>query len=115
MESIGFQSWGELSGQLVVGALIGFLSGYLLRKVSRIVGILVLLAAVVGYYFVWKGFLVIDWGALADRGKTVAEKIAESRPATAVRGMNWKEMLANNLPFSCALVAGGIFGFLKGH
>lgn len=95
--------------QLGFGVVAGFVAGYALKKVGK------LLAVVVGLFFVgvqllaWSGYLTIEWGRVQD----------EVEPLFAAESLNgfWRglvEILTYNVPFAAAFVPGFLLGVRRG-
>ena len=95
--------------QLGFGVVAGFVAGYALKKVGK------LLALVLGLFFIgvqllaWSGYLTIEWGRVQ----------AEVEPLFASESLDafWRNLLAvltYNVPFAAAFVPGFLLGVRRG-
>jgi len=95
--------------QLGFGALAGFVAGYALKKVGK------LMAFVVGLFFVgvqtlaWMGYLSIEW----------AQVQADAEPLLSTGSLQegWQGLLSvltYNVPFAAAFLPGFLLGIRRG-
>lgn len=95
--------------QIGFGAVAGFVAGYALKKVGK------LMAVVVGLFFVgvqflaWAGYLTIEWGRVR----------ADVEPWFAPGSLQeaWQDLvsvLTYNVPFAAAFVPGFVLGVRRG-
>ncbi len=103
------EAYGPVLAQLGFGGVAGWVSGYTLKKVGR------LLALVLGFLFIslqllaYAGYIEIDW----TRIQRDVEPLLE--PDT-LKGFWQKllEVLTYNLPFASGFAVGALLGFKKG-
>ena len=95
--------------QLGFGVVAGFIAGYALKKVGK------LLAVVLGVFFIgvqllaWSGYLTVEWG----RVQADVEPFFETGSLNAF----WSglvTMLTYNVPFAAAFVPGFLLGIRRG-
>jgi len=95
--------------QLGFGAVAGFLAGYALKKVGKV------LAVVLGVLFVtiqllaWSGFISVNWGVVQDQIDPVLQP-------DSLQGA-WQgllRVLTYNIPFAAAFVPAFILGMRRG-
>lgn len=102
-------TWAPWVQQIGFGALAGFVAGYALKKVGKV------LALVLGLFFVglqllaWNGFVTIEWGRVQ----------AEVEPLLETSSLNegWRSLvtvMTYNLPFAAAFVPGFLVGLRRG-
>lgn len=95
--------------QLGFGVVAGFVAGYALKKVGK------LLAIVLGVFFVglqllaWSGYLTVEWGRVQQ----------DVEPLFATESLNafWRSLvsvLTYNVPFAAAFVPGFLLGIRRG-
>ncbi|MEX2501059.1 MAG: FUN14 domain-containing protein [Trueperaceae bacterium] len=95
--------------QVGFGLVAGFVAGYALKKVGKVV------ALVLGLFFIglqlmaWYGFVTIEWGRLQ----------SEVEPLLGAESLNdgWRTLLSvvtYNLPFAAAFVPGFVLGLKRG-
>lgn len=95
--------------QLGFGVVAGFVAGYALKKVGKV------LALVLGLFFIgiqllaWSGYLTIEWGRVQ----------AEVEPLFAAESLDafWRNLVAiltYNVPFAAAFVPGFLLGVRRG-
>lgn len=95
--------------QLGFGVVAGFVAGYALKKVGKV------LAIVAGLFFVgvqllaWSGYLTVEWG----RVQADVEPFLEATSLNAF----WERLLGvltHNAPFAAAFVPGFLLGARRG-
>lgn len=92
---------------LGLGILIGFVLGYLFKKVSKIVILLLAIAVILVVVFGHNDILKIDWLSIKDQSFDVFNNY--------FKGYNEKLMvLLRNIPFAIGFVIGGVVGLKKG-
>ena len=95
--------------QLSFGALAGFVAGYALKKVGKLValalGLLFVALQILAYY----DFVRVDWGELQTR---VEPLFAPESLEAFWQGL--VALLTYNLPFAAAFVPGLILGLRRG-
>jgi uncharacterized membrane protein (Fun14 family) len=96
-----------LFGALGLGGVAGFVTGYALKKMAKVVAIFLGLAFVLIQLLVFKGVLHWDAAAVADQGPAAAEA------ARSAGALLWK-ILLYNIPFGVGFAPGFWLGFKKG-
>jgi uncharacterized membrane protein (Fun14 family) len=102
-------AWLPFLEQIGFGVVAGFVAGFALKKVGK------LLALVLGLFFLglqllaWNGFVTIEWARMQ----------AEVEPLLEASSLNeaWRGLLAMmtyNLPFAAAFVPGFLLGLRRG-
>jgi len=98
-----------LIGQLTFGGLVGFLMGYALKKVGRVLafalGLLLIVLAVLAYV----GYITIDW----ERVQQDVNPLLEEENLSAL----WQkllEVLTASLPTTSGFTVGFLLGLRKG-
>ncbi len=93
----------SLGEQLSFGGILGFATGYTIRKVGKVIMLVVGTEVVILQYFAYRQWLVMDWA-----------KVASDMSPTLSRGFFDKmlEILVYRMPFSVAFT-GGLYAGLK--
>lgn len=95
--------------QLGFGAVAGFVAGYALKKVGKVVAIVLGVLFVTLQLLAWSGFIAVDWGAIQRRVDPLLEGESLQR--------SWSGLLALltfNIPFAAAFVPGFLVGMKRG-
>jgi len=95
--------------QLTFGAVAGFVAGYALKKVGKVMAILLGLLFVALQLLAWSGFVTVDWGVVQRQVDPLLEGDSLER---SWRGL--LAMLTYNLPFAAAFVPALVFGVRRG-
>jgi uncharacterized membrane protein (Fun14 family) len=91
----------------LMGAAIGFVIGYLAKKVSKILIVILLLLVVLVELGLYDGIIQIDWLTY----KPIVEGALQEGKETL---FGFKDYIADNLAFIVSLAIGFILGFGKG-
>ncbi|MFO7546869.1 MAG: FUN14 domain-containing protein [Trueperaceae bacterium] len=95
--------------QIGFGAVAGFVAGYALKKVGKLVALAIGLLFIVIQLLAWWGFLSVDWGVVQ---KTV-DPLLESESLNQA----WRSLvtvLTYNIPFAAAFVPAMVLGIRRG-
>lgn len=95
--------------QLGFGAVAGFIAGYALKKVGKVVAIVLGLLFVALQLLAWSGFISVDWGVIQKQVDPLLEGESLER---SWRGL--LSMLTYNIPFAAAFVPAFILGVKRG-
>jgi uncharacterized membrane protein (Fun14 family) len=95
--------------QLTFGAVAGFIAGYALKKVGKVVAIVLGLLFVALQLLAWSGFISVDWGVIQRQVDPLLEGESLQR---SWRGL--LDMLTYNIPFAAAFVPAFILGVRRG-
>lgn len=95
-----------LVGSMGIGGIGGFVVGYTLKKLTKIVVFFLGLGFVLLQYLAYSGIITINYGALLDWASGI------TAPAGELSGfLTW---LIANLPFGASFLLGSYVGFKKG-
>jgi uncharacterized membrane protein (Fun14 family) len=92
--------------QLGIGGVGGFIVGFVIKKISKLIVILVGLFLIALIYLGVKGIISIDYDALW--------KALESTFSFAGRASSWLIGLVSILPFASSFIVGFLLGFKLG-
>lgn len=92
--------------QLGLGGIGGFIAGYALKKLMKIVAVIIGLAVVALIYLGSQGILLINYGAL---GNAVSNALGGAEGAT-----QWLAHIIAHLPFAGTFALGLFLGFKMG-
>jgi len=92
--------------QLGVGAVGGFIVGYALKKITKIVAVIIGLFLVALIYLVNKGIITIDYGKFED---AISKALGSTGTAAG-----WLAPVIAHLPFAGSLGLGLFLGFKMG-
>jgi uncharacterized membrane protein (Fun14 family) len=92
--------------QLGIGAVGGFIVGYALKKVTKIVAVIIGLFLVALIYLVSKGIITVDYGKFED---AIFKALGGAGTATG-----WLAPIIAHLPFAGAFGLGFFLGFKMG-
>lgn len=95
--------------QLGFGAVAGFIAGYALKKVGKLVAIALGILFVALQLLAWSGFISVDWGVVQRQVDPLLEYEAMER---SWRGL--LSMLTYNIPFAAAFVPAFVLGVKRG-
>ena len=98
-----------LAGQLTFGGVAGFLSGYALKKVGRVLAFALGLLFVIVQLLAYAGYLEVHW----TRIQSDVEPLFQQE---ILKGFWQKllEVLTYNLPFASGFAGGFLLGFKRG-
>jgi uncharacterized membrane protein (Fun14 family) len=91
----------------LMGAAIGFILGYLAKKVSKIIIVVIIILVVLVEFGIYDGMIQIDWLTY----KPIIEGAITEGKETA---LGFKDYIIDNLAFFVSFGVGFIFGFSKG-
>lgn len=102
-------AWAPYLEQIGFGVVAGFIAGYALKKLGKIVAI------VLGVFFIglqvlaWNGYVTVEWQRMQE----------EVEPMLRSSSLNegWRALVSvmtYNLPFAAAFVPGFVFGLKRG-
>lgn len=95
--------------QLAFGGVAGFVAGYALKKVGKMVALALGLIFVVIQLLAWSGFLSVNWGAVQDSVDPLLQSQSLER---SWRGL--VQVLTHNIPFAAAFIPGLLLGIRRG-
>jgi len=95
--------------QIGFGAVAGFVAGYALKKVGKVVAILLGVLFVCLQLLAWWGFINVNWGVLQDQ---VDPLLSGESLQSGWRGLI--TLLTYNIPFAAAFVPAFIWGMKRG-
>ncbi len=95
--------------QLGFGVVAGFVAGYALKKLGKLVSLAVGLLFIALQLLAWSGYVTIEWGRMQQ----------DVEPMLQASSLNeaWRSLLAimtYNLPFAAAFVPGFLMGLRRG-
>src|SRR5690606_26466705 len=95
--------------QVGVGSVAGFIAGYALKKVGKVVAIVLGLLFIAVQLLAWSGFISVNWGV-------VQERVDPMLTGESLQG-TWSSLVAlltYNVPFAAAFVPAFILGLKRG-
>ncbi len=95
--------------QVGFGAIAGFIAGYALKKVGKVVAIALGLLFIAVQVLAWSGFVSVNWGV-------VQERVDPMLTGDSLQG-TWSALLSlltYNIPFAAAFVPAFILGLKRG-
>ncbi|HRN19572.1 MAG: FUN14 domain-containing protein [Trueperaceae bacterium] len=95
--------------QIAFGAVAGFVAGFALKKVGKLVALALGLLFVAIQLLAWSGFVTVDWGAVQASVDPLLETSSLERA--------WRSLLsvlAYNIPFAAAFVPAVVIGIKRG-
>lgn len=95
--------------QIGFGAIAGFIAGYALKKVGKVVAIVLGLVFIAVQLLAWSGFVSVNWGI-------VQERVDPMLTGESLQG-TWSavvRVLTYNIPFAAAFVPAFILGLKRG-
>ena len=95
--------------QLGFGAVAGFIAGYALKKVGKLLAIALGILFVALQLLAWSGFISVDWGVVQRQVDPLLEYESMER---SWRGL--LSVLTYNIPFAAAFVPAFILGVKRG-
>lgn len=95
--------------QIGFGAVAGFVAGYALKKVGKLVALAIGVLFIVIQLLAWWGFLSVNWGVVQD---TVDPLLESDSLGQAWRGL--VTVLTYNIPFAAAFVPALVLGIRRG-
>jgi uncharacterized membrane protein (Fun14 family) len=95
--------------QIGFGLVAGFVAGYALKKLGKLVALVVGVLFVALQLLAWSGYVTIQWGRLQQ----------DVEPLLAASSLNeaWRSLLTvmtHNLPFAASFVPGFVIGLRRG-
>jgi len=95
--------------QIGFGLVAGFVAGYALKKLGKLVALVVGVLFVALQLLAWSGYVTIQWGRLQQ----------DVEPLLEASSLNegWRTLLTvmtHNLPFAAAFVPGFVIGLRRG-
>lgn len=95
--------------QLAFGAVAGFVAGYALKKVGKLLALALGLLFIAVQLLAWAGFVSVNWVQVQE---TVDPLLRSDSLERGWRGL--VGLLTHNLPFAAAFVPGLIIGVRRG-
>ena len=98
-----------VAGQLTFGAVAGFLSGYALKKVGRVLAFLLGILFVTLQLLAYAGYIEVKW-------TRIQQDVEPFLNQDSLEGL-WNEalkVLTYNFPFAASFTAGFIWGLKRG-
>lgn len=97
--------FGPIAAQLGTGGIGGFLVGYSIKKVAKIVAVMLGLLFVGLQYLAYVGILQINYDKLIESAQGLTGRVGE---------FTLPSFLISNIPFAGSFAAGFAIGFAKG-
>lgn len=99
--------WDAIIFQLGTGAITGFIVGYALKKLMKILIVIVGMFLLLLAYLQWSGIIKVDYATLIGKIENATKSIiGESTPIVSV--------ITANIPFAGSFMAGFYIGLKKG-
>lgn len=95
--------------QIGFGAVAGFIAGYALKKVGKVVAIALGVLFVCLQLLAWWGLINVNWGVIQER---VDPMLTSQSLQSGWRGL--LDLLTYNVPFAAAFVPAFIWGMKRG-
>ena len=95
-----------MAGEIGIGGIGGFLVGYAMKKIAKLVALVVGLGFLGLQYIAYKGFIIIDYSAL--------QAWATNLLGEAGGVQTWVTDFIIHVPFGAAFVGGFYLGLKKG-
>lgn len=95
--------------QIGFGVVAGFVSGYALKKVGKVLAIVLGIVFVVVQLLAWAGFVTVNWGVVQEN----VDPLLQSE-ALNTGWQNLVQLLTHNIPFAASFIPGFLFGLKKG-
>lgn len=95
--------------QISFGAVAGFVAGYALKKIGKLVAVIIGVIFIIIQLLAWTGFLSVNWGVVQEAVEPLLE--TESLDS-AWNGL--LRILTYNIPFAAAFVPAFILGVRRG-
>lgn len=95
--------------QIAFGAVAGFVAGYALKKLGKVVALTLGVLFVIIQLLAWGGFLTVNWGAVQDTMDPLLETSSLER---AWHGL--LTLLTYNVPFAATFVPALVIGVKRG-
>ena len=95
-----------IATQLGIGAIGGFIAGYAMKKIAKIVAVIIGLFLVALIYLVSKGIITVDYGKFED---SISNALGGAGTA-----FGWLAPVIAHLPFAGAFGLGLFIGFKMG-
>ncbi len=95
--------------QIGVGAVAGFVAGYAVKKVGKVVALVLGILFIAVQLLAWSGFVSVNWSV-------VQERVDPLLTGDSLRG-TWQGLLAlltYNVPFAAAFVPAFVIGLRRG-
>jgi len=95
--------------QIGFGAVAGFVAGYALKKVGKLVALAIGLLFIVIQLLAWWGFLSVDWG--------VVQRTVDPLLESGSLNQAWRSLvtvMTYNIPFAAAFVPAMVLGIRRG-
>ena len=105
----GLNTYGALITQLGGGGLIGFIMGYAIKKVLKILLVIAGIGLAGLLYLQYLGFLTVHWGKFGFTAQSWLDKIVSGDGLT-----EYANIVSSNLPFAGAFLAGLALGLRAG-
>lgn len=95
--------------QIGFGLVAGFVAGFALKKLGKLVALALGILFVSLQLLAWSGYVTIEWGRL--------QQDVEPLLASSSLGEGWRALLTvmtHNLPFAASFVPGFVIGLRRG-
>ncbi len=109
METPELSAVWPLVEQIGFGAIAGFIAGYALKKVGKVVAIVLGLIFIAVQVLAWSGFISVNWNV-------VQEQVDPMLTGESLQG-TWSaliSLLTYNIPFAAAFVPAFVLGLKRG-
>ncbi|MCS7368365.1 MAG: hypothetical protein NDF57_01455 [archaeon GBS-70-058] len=99
--------WDPILFQLGVGAITGFIVGYALKKIMKVLIIIMGIFLLALAYLQWNGIIKVDYATLIGKIENATKSLlGESTPLIS--------QITANIPFAGSFLAGFYIGYKKG-
>ena len=95
---------------VAIGLTLGFVAGFLVKKISKMVAIVAVAAMAVVLLLIYNGAIVVEGLSFVDGARELGEYNIDAESA----GEALLRIVKINLPFSLAVAVGFIFGATRG-
>jgi len=92
--------------QLGIGGSAGFLAGYALKKLAKVLAVMAGAFILVLMYLNYEGIIMVNWEKLSGAGEKIMEWIGQYP--------TFSQFIIKNIPFAGSFAAGFALGFKKG-
>ena len=111
--SMDLSSLASSATPIAVGGIAGFLAGYALKKVNKIVliiaGLMIVAVVALGY----QQYVSVDWTKIQEAGSGLMGNVSNTKLPGTEQSIS-SIMAAFGIPLVGSLAAGFILGFIKG-
>jgi uncharacterized membrane protein (Fun14 family) len=106
---LSFDLASPLIAQIGVGGVVGFIVGFAVKKLFKLLAILVGLIFVFAQYLAWEGFIDIHYDRIYEAAQNLIQQAG-----TSVTEFNIPAFITANIPMAGSFAAGLAIGLKKG-